>query len=241
MFNVFLILFAFVIQKTAALFGDLTLLRADSRGFAWLAPALSLAVMIVFGLYGRFFCAILRRKFERWPHRRDKYYFLSRRFGFTYKVALLAAYLAILVVFNWRGFALKYANVFFVEILVELAPFFAMLVISWINYHALDGIFSARKWTRRQYVDFQFRQISIIIVAMLGFSLVYEIVARMPSVNVFLTLYPEAMMMAFIPLMLIVYSLIPIMARFMWKVESLPKGPLRDRLRPHRPRLRAQV
>ena len=230
MFNIFLILFAFVIQQTAYLLGDWALVDPDAGGGVWIVPGLSLLVMIVFGLVGRIFVHALRARFARHPHMRDRYYLLSRKFAFVEKILLLTGYLAILVVCNWRSFAMRYADVFFVETLVELAPFFILLVISWINHHALDGIFTTRRWTRRQYVDFQFRQISIIVVAMLAFSLVYEIIAGLPAVNTFLTLYPEAMMLSFIPLMLIVYTLIPILARFVWKVESLPAGPLRDRL-----------
>ena len=100
MFNVFLILFAFVIQQAAYLLRDLTLIAKGAHGFVYLVPVLSLSVMLVFWLYGRVFCLILRRKFERWPYHRDKYYILSRKFGFSYKVMLLASYIAILVVFN---------------------------------------------------------------------------------------------------------------------------------------------
>jgi Zn-dependent protease with chaperone function len=78
-------------------------------------------------------------------------------------------------------------------------------------------------------MSFQIRQTAVVMVPLLGLNFVFEIFERIQVLQEYLTLYPELVIVAFVPMMALVYTLIPVLARFLWTVESFPKGHLRGR------------
>ncbi len=230
MLNIFLILIAFLIQQSAFYFREAMLIQPGSPEVLLLTPLLSGGALLLFGAAGLIMSRYIHRSVLARPQQRQALYLATRKFAFFYKIAMLICYFAILVVLNWYNFAWRVADVFFIHVIVELAPFFVLLLVSWTVFHGLEKAFGHRKWTLRQYISFQARQAAVIIVVLLTFSFAMEVIEGLHAVEMFLTLYPEVMLISFVPIVALVYTLIPLLARFMWKVERFPDGPLRRRL-----------
>ncbi len=230
MLNIFLILIAFLIQQSAFYFREAMLIQSGSPDVLLLTPLLSGGLLVLFGAAGLIVARYIHRSVLARPQQRQALYLATRKFAFFYKIAMLICYFVILVVLNWYNFAWRVAGVFFVHVVVKLAPFFALLLVSWSVFHLLEKAFGYKKWTLRQYISFQGRQAAVIIVALLTFSFAMEAISGFRNVEMFLVLYPEVMLISFVPIMALVYTLIPLLARFMWKVKSFPDGPLRRRL-----------
>jgi len=232
MFNIILILFAFVIAQLAA--------DPSVRRLAVLQPSdipsivLSFAATVaVFAATGPLIRGFLAHRLKANPARAEELYGLARRIASAHKGVLLAFYFIILTPFNWFSVSEIIAppgRVIFVHFLLKLAPFLLLLLLSWLIYYLIERLFSFRMWTLGQYLSFQIRQAAVIVVPLLALNFVFEAFERFQMIQEYITLYPELMIASFVPMMAAVYTLIPILARFLWTVETFPKGYLRGRL-----------
>jgi len=235
MFNIILILFAFVIAQFAAEPGVRRLAwlhPRDSGGAAWISLA-CIGAIGGFVLIGFIFRAVTAARLRARPGRKQEVYFLAHRFATAYKSLMLVFYFVILSQLNWYALAELIAppgRIVFVHFLLKMLPFFVLLPASWLVYYRVEKMFSFRAWTLGQYLSFQVRQVLVIIVPLLGLNFVIELLGTYQCIVEYLELYPELMIVGFIPMMAVVYTLIPMLARFLWTVETFPKGYLRNRM-----------
>jgi len=125
-----------------------------------------------------------------------------------------------------------------VDELVILAPFFVLLFfsfhISWAGEHALD----LHDFTRWEYVAFQTRQFLFPISPMLAFLLLSDLLSMgsragseaIATAKIVSESYPFVTWIFFAALLFALYCLMPFVMRWLWKLEPLPPGPVRDRL-----------
>jgi len=235
MLNIILILFAFVIAQAA---GDpsvrqLAALHPGKPGGMLAALSAYAALVAVFTLLGLAFRIIMARRLKARPDRTEATYGEARTLSSGYKGLMLTLYFVMLTPLNWYDVSEMAAppeRIIFAHFLLKLLPFLVMLFISWLIYYHVERLFSFRSWTLGQYLSFQVRQTLVVMIPLLGFNFLFEAVERLRGIQEYLALYQELILVAFVPVMAAIYTLIPILARFLWTVESFPMGHLRGRL-----------
>jgi len=232
MFNIILILFAFVIAQLAA--------EPGVRRFEFLPSSHILPIVLsfigtlaVFAASGPLIRRFLASRLKANPARSEQLYGLARRIASVHKGVLMALYFIILTPLNWFSVCEIIAppeRIVFVHFLLKLLPFIVLLLVSWLIYYRMENLFSVRQWTLGQYLSFQIRQTAVVLLPLLGFNFLFEAFERSETLQEYITLYPELLIAVFVPVMAVIYTLIPILARLLWSVESFPKGHLRGRL-----------
>ena len=122
--------------------------------------------------------------------------------------------------------------------LVILLPFAALLFFSfltaWSGEHAL-GLHEFRRW---EYVNFQVRQFLFPIAPIFAFLALNDLVdigsrsgnETIATAKIVSESYPFVSWVFFAVMLFALYCLMPFVMRWLWKLEPLPEGELRDRL-----------
>jgi len=149
-----------------------------------------------------------------------------------YHAYLLISYGMVIFLIDWPLFVdvgLGLGGWVLIDDLLRLLPFVGMLVLAWMPLYRIDRVLRRGTWSLREYIEFNFRQYVLFILA--PFSLVVtvaDVYPMIPGTDRLRELGLEEP--AAVCGMIVLYALLPLMLRFVWKTRHMDDGPLRTRL-----------
>jgi STE24 endopeptidase len=185
------------------------------------APAAGLAV-----------AALVRPETLRDASERARALRVVRVGGFVSQAWLLAAFALATYWVRWPLLVegtLRLHGWVLVGTLARLAPFLAMLLLSWFPAWRVDRSLRPGAWSLREYVEFQTRQNVLLPLApVLAFVTLDDLLRASPWGRMLEDTGLEALLMIALAAAGFVYSAEAL--RRIWKTRRLPEGPLRERL-----------
>lgn len=164
------------------------------------------------------------------------------RLGKLYRLFVVAAYAALLFVFDWAALAMHWAAVgdwMAPPLAVMIVPFVLLLVVAWTSLYWADrslrtlmferagAAVAMRRWTLPRYLEFMTRQYLLVVLApVLVLLTVTDAVACAvgpPETNPVAALLDGGLLFA-------AFLFAGPWVRVCWRTEAMPDCPLRDRL-----------
>jgi Zn-dependent protease with chaperone function len=166
------------------------------------------------------------------PYRRARTLRRVRVGTACYQGYLLAAYAFVTWALDWPVLidgTLRLRGWVLVDEMMRLAPFVAMLVLSWAPLYRIDRQLRAGAWTLRKYMEFNLRQYVLFVLApFAALVTVVDVLGHLPWAG---TLERTGLDWAIaIATMGALFVFSPHMIRHVWKTRRLEEGPLRARL-----------
>lgn len=206
-------------------------------------PLLSLGGMVILSLVYLFAGWWLARKFRQTllpvcqPGRRnpgrDKPHTLIYKLVAFYRFAILLVYILEIYVLHWP-LIVKYSlgiNLFFLTDLLVLAPFLITLVLSWIPLWQMDCAARQVTWGLGEYLIFHLRfSLLVVVIPLLSLVFLINAVSDIPSLYETLFIYPFVLWIMVLVFILLMYIFAPLYLKSIWRLKTLPAGPLRVRL-----------
>ncbi len=212
---------------------DPALARPDLTGFNPVAAFLwTVALVASAPLTGLAVSALVRPETLGDPSARARTLRVVRLGALVSQAWLLVAFALVTYAAGWplvvEG-TLRLHNVVLIDELLRLAPFLAMLVLSWLPAWRIDRSLRPGGWSLGEYVEFQARQNVLILLApVIAIVTLTDLMRIGPWAPMLEATGLDAL--ALLALVAAGYYFAPEALRWIWKTRRLPAGPLRERL-----------
>ena len=150
-----------------------------------------------------------------------------------FKAAPIGVYAAICVWLGWPWMVAQSGleGWVLVDELAALVPFVAAQVVTWIFQFLLDRLLTGRGFRLWPYLKFQFRQVLLPFIPVLGLMAVWDIVETSPTAQLYLFVaYPFLTYVLVLGMLVVLYVCSGLLMRWIFRAKRLPDGPLRERL-----------